>query len=75
MPYKDLAQALTDLGASRVELVVATVSTALPHMNAGKVHALAVASPRRTPFLPKLPTVIEVEKWRPVVRATGARPG
>jgi tripartite-type tricarboxylate transporter receptor subunit TctC len=59
VPYKGLAQALTDLGAARVELVVATVSTALPQMNAGKVRALAVTSAQRTPLLPKLPTMIE----------------
>lgn len=59
VPYKGLAQALTDLGAARVELVVATVSTALPHMKTGKVRALAVTSAQRTPLLPKLPTMIE----------------
>jgi tripartite-type tricarboxylate transporter receptor subunit TctC len=59
VPYKGLAQALTDLGAARVEVVVATVSTALPHMKAGKVRALAVTSAQRTPLLPKLPTMIE----------------
>jgi tripartite-type tricarboxylate transporter receptor subunit TctC len=59
VPYKGLAQAMTDLGAARVEMVVATVSTALPHMNTGKVHALAVTGAQRTPLLPKLPTMIE----------------
>jgi len=59
VPYQGLAQAMTDLGAGRVELVVATVSTALPHMNSGKIRALAVTSAHRTPLLPQLPTVIE----------------
>src|SRR5262245_11578734 len=59
VPYKGLAQAMTDLGAGRVELVVATVSTALPHMSAGKIRALAVTSAQRTPLLPQLPTMIE----------------
>ena len=59
VPYKGLAQAMTDLGAGRVEMIVATVSTALPHMNTGKVRALAVTSAQRTPLLPKLPTMIE----------------
>lgn len=59
VPYKGLAQALTDLGAGRVEMIVSTISTALPHMNMGKVRALAVTSARRTPLLPKLPTMIE----------------
>ena len=59
VPYKGLAQAMTDLGAGRVEMVVATVSTALPHMNTGRVRALAVTSAQRTPLLPKLPTMME----------------
>lgn len=59
VPYQGLAQALTDLGAGRVEMIVSTISTALPHMSSGKVRALAVTSARRTPLLPKLPTMIE----------------
>jgi tripartite-type tricarboxylate transporter receptor subunit TctC len=59
VPYKGLAQAMTDLGAARLEMVIATVSTALPHMNSGKIRALAVTSAQRTLLLPKLPTMIE----------------
>lgn len=59
VPFKGLAQAMTDLGAGRVELIVATVSTALQPIHAGKVRALAVTSARRTPLLPLLPTMIE----------------
>jgi tripartite-type tricarboxylate transporter receptor subunit TctC len=59
VPYNGLAPAMTDLGAGRVEAVIATVSTALPHMKAGKVRALAVTGPQRTPLLPQLPTMIE----------------
>jgi tripartite-type tricarboxylate transporter receptor subunit TctC len=40
-------------------MVIATVSTALPHMKGGKVRALAVTGPHRTPLLPQLPTMIE----------------
>src|SRR5262245_32186919 len=79
VPYKGLAQAMTDLGAGRVELVIATVSTALPHMNAGKVRALAVTSAQRTPLLPKLPTMIEagvkdyeVTTWYMVLAPAGS---
>jgi tripartite-type tricarboxylate transporter receptor subunit TctC len=59
VPYKGLADAMTGLAASRVEMIVATVSTALPHMKAGKIRALAVTSAQRTPLLPDLPTMIE----------------
>jgi tripartite-type tricarboxylate transporter receptor subunit TctC len=81
VPYNGLAQAMTDLGAARVEMVVATVSTALPHMNSGKVRALAVTSAQRTPLLPRLPTMIEagvkdyeVSTWY-MVLAPGKTPG
>ena len=47
------------LHAGRVEMVIATVSTALPHMKGGKARALAVTGPHRTPLLPQLPTMIE----------------
>ena len=59
VPYKGLAPAMADLDASRVDLIVATVSTALPHVKAGKIRALAVTSAKRTPLLPNLPTMIE----------------
>ena len=59
VPYKGLAPAMTDLGSGRVEMIIATVSTALPHMKSGKVRALAVTGGQRTPLLPQLPTVIE----------------
>jgi tripartite-type tricarboxylate transporter receptor subunit TctC len=59
VPYQGLAPAMTDLGAGRVEMIIATVSTAQPHMKTGKVRALAVTGPQRTPLLPNLPTMIE----------------
>jgi tripartite-type tricarboxylate transporter receptor subunit TctC len=59
VPYKGLAPAMTDLDASRIDLIIATMSTALPHVQAGKIRALAVTSAQRTSLLPNLPTMIE----------------
>jgi tripartite-type tricarboxylate transporter receptor subunit TctC len=59
VPYKGLGQAMTDLIGGRVELIVATASTALPMVKAGKVVALAVTTARRYALLPQVPTVSE----------------
>jgi tripartite-type tricarboxylate transporter receptor subunit TctC len=59
VPYKGLAPAMADLGTGKVDLIVATVSTALPHIHDRKVRALAVTSARRTSLLPDLPTMVE----------------
>jgi tripartite-type tricarboxylate transporter receptor subunit TctC len=59
VPYKGLAQATTDLMGGRVDMIIATMSTALAPVKGGKVRALAVTSARRTSFLPEVPTMIE----------------
>lgn len=59
VPYKGLGPALTDLMGGRVEMIIATMSTALPAVKSGKVRALAVTAVRRTAFLPAVPTMIE----------------
>ena len=81
VPYKGLAPAMADLDASRIDLIVATVSTALPHVKAGKVRALAVTSAKRSSLLPDLPTMIEsgvkdyeVDTWY-MVLAPSKTPG
>lgn len=59
VPYKGLGPALTDLMGGRVEMIIATMSTALPPVKSGKVRALAVTTVKRTAFLPAVPTMIE----------------
>ena len=59
VPYKGLGPAMTDLMGGRVELIMATASTALPVVKSGKVLALAVTTAKRSPLLPQVPTVIE----------------
>lgn len=59
VPYKGAAPALTDLMAGHVDLSFATLGSVLPQIKAGKIRALAVASPQRDPMLPETPTFAE----------------
>ena len=59
VPYKGAAAALTEVMGGHVQLMVNTTLAAAPHMQSGKVRALAVTSARRVPTLPQLPTMDE----------------
>jgi len=59
IPYKGSAPAVTDLIGGQVQLMFDNISSSLPHVRAGKLRALAVTGPRRSPVLPDLPTVSE----------------
>jgi len=59
VPYRGLAPAMTGLARGRVEMVVATVSTAMPAIEAKQVRPLAVTGARRFSLLPNLPTMRE----------------
>ncbi len=57
--YKGSAPALTDLMAGQVQLMFDNLPTSLPHIQAGKLRALAVTSLKRSPSLPSIPTMVE----------------
>ena len=59
VPYKGSAPAMTDLIGGQVQLSFDTNVAALPMLRAGKVKAIAVTSPKRSPSLPQVPTVAE----------------
>ncbi|MBK5960799.1 hypothetical protein CCR97_21705 [Rhodoplanes elegans] len=59
VPYRGAAPALTDLLAGVVQLKLDTYATSSAHVAAGRLKALAFASPRRSPLMPDLPTVAE----------------
>jgi len=59
VPYKGGAPGMTALLGGQVHLYFATISTALPHVKAGKLRALAVTSARRSASAPEFPTVAE----------------
>jgi tripartite-type tricarboxylate transporter receptor subunit TctC len=59
VPYKGSAPAITDVVAGHVQLMFDTVMSALPHVQAGKLRALAVTSAKRAPVVPDVPTIAE----------------
>jgi tripartite-type tricarboxylate transporter receptor subunit TctC len=59
IPYRGDGQALPDVLAGRVPLMMSGYVVAMPHIKAGKLRALAVTSPRRAGILPEVPTIAE----------------
>ena len=59
VPYKGLGPALTDLIGGRVQIIVSTMASALPHMKSGKLRPLAVTTAKRSSFFPEVPTMNE----------------
>ena len=59
VPYKGSNLALIDLLAGRIQLNISTIAASLPHVRAGKLRALAVASRQRVAALRDTPTVAE----------------
>lgn len=57
IPYKGGAAATTDAISGQVNMVFALVPVLQPHIQAGKLKALAVTSPKRLPSLPEVPTL------------------
>lgn len=59
IPFKGSSAAITDVLAGRVDLMFDALPTSGPHIQSGKLRALAVTSARRSPNLPNVPTVVE----------------
>ena len=59
VPYKGASAALNDLVAGHVDMVFMTSMSALPHLKSGNPRPIAVASAKRLPQLPDVPTVAE----------------
>ena len=57
--YRGDGQALTDVLAGRVPLMMSGYVVAVPHVQAGKLRALAVTSSERAEILANVPTVAE----------------
>ena len=73
VPYKGDTPALQDTLGGQVQFLFAPAAAALPHIQAGKLRALAVTSAQRLPALPQVPTMGEtgfkdfvVEQWHAV---------
>ena len=59
VPYKGGAPAVQAALAGDVQLTAVSVNTGLPHVKSGRLRALAIASSKRSPALPDLPTLEE----------------
>ena len=59
VPYKGVAPALNDVLGGQLPMLFASLPSALAHIKAGKLRALAVSGAARSPVLPDVPTVAE----------------
>jgi tripartite-type tricarboxylate transporter receptor subunit TctC len=59
IPYKGTGQALADLIAGHVHMMMANILAGAPHARAGRLRALGVTSLKRNSALPEIPTVSE----------------
>jgi tripartite-type tricarboxylate transporter receptor subunit TctC len=59
VPYRGAAPALTDLLGGRAQIMFESVTTLMPYIQAGKLRALAVTTPKRSLLLPDIPSIAE----------------
>jgi tripartite-type tricarboxylate transporter receptor subunit TctC len=59
VPYKGSSQALPDLMAGSSSMMFDSIPASMPHVKAGKLRVLAVASSKRVGLMPDVPTVAE----------------
>jgi tripartite-type tricarboxylate transporter receptor subunit TctC len=80
VPYKGVTSAMTNILAGEVDTVVATVPSAMPFINTGRLRGLAILGTRRVVQLPQLPTSVEagmpdllLSSWYGVAAPAGTR--
>src|SRR4051794_10138588 len=78
VPYKGVGPMLTDLVSGQLSMGLNGAPAVMPHVNAGRLRALAVSGIRRLPALPQLPTLDEsgvkgfdASGWYGIVAPTG----
>jgi tripartite-type tricarboxylate transporter receptor subunit TctC len=81
IPYTGTAAAVTDLLAGTVNLSTLNIATVAPHVQAGRLRAIAVGSAARHPLLPTVPSFIEqglpdflTGSWHGIVAPRGLDP-
>jgi tripartite-type tricarboxylate transporter receptor subunit TctC len=60
VPYKGVAQALTDMVGGNLSMAIAPLGNARPLIDAGKLKVVAISNLERCPCLPGVPSVFEV---------------
>lgn len=78
IPYRGSAPAIADLMAGQLDLMFDNLPSAIAHIRSGKLRALGVTSPKRSPSMPELPTIAEAgvpgfdaTSWFGVMAPTG----
>lgn len=77
VPYKGAPPAINDLLGGQINMIFITVSSAMPHIQAGRMRGLAVTSLKRSSLLPNLPAIaehypgFEVNSWYGVLAPAG----
>ena len=78
VPYKGVAPALVDLVGGQIHALVSTMPSAVPHIQSGRLRALAVASVKRAAAVPNVPTFqesgfpgFEASAWNAVLVPAG----
>ena len=78
IPYKGSAPAMTDMIGGQVQVMFDNMPSALPHVKAGKLRALAVTSAQRSLSAPDVPTMgeagvpgFDVQSWCGIVAPKG----
>jgi tripartite-type tricarboxylate transporter receptor subunit TctC len=59
VPYKGSANTVPDLIGGQVDMTASTIIALLPHMKSGRLRALGITSPQRSPAAPDIPTIAE----------------
>lgn len=74
VPYKSAPAAESDLAAGFIQAMVSNFTSMEPQVKAGRIRALAITGPRRSPLLPAVPTIreagfpeVEMETWGGIV--------
>jgi len=82
VPYRATTAAMADLMGGRIDLILIGLSSAKAQVEAGKLRALAIASPQRSPLMPDVPTMeeagvpgCEVSSWFGMLVPAATPPG
>ncbi len=73
IPYKGSSPALTDLIGGHVSIYLSSLPPAIALVKEGKVRALGVTGPTRSPIFPDLPTIAEASSRRPARRSRSSK--
>ena len=74
VPYKSAPAAESDLAAGFIQVMISNFTSMEPQVKAGRIRALAITGPKRSPLLPNVPTIreagfpdVEMETWGGIV--------